>query len=356
MLSKISIIIATYNSKKLLEKVFGALELQTYPKELIEVIAVDGGSNDDTREFVLSKGYTIIDNPKTEPVYAKFLGYKYAKGDYIIYLDHDEVLENPESIANKVKLFQSDKNIKAVLSSGYKTPAGISFINDYINEFGDPFSAFRYNLSKMDHFFIETMKKRYEIIQEDETGITFKFTSNTNLPIIELAAAGSMVESHYFKSTFPKTLEIPDLIAHTFYMMIEDGKALGIAKNDAIYHYSSDTFSKYLNKIKWRIKNNIFFQHLAQAGFSGRDQYEEGLGKYKKYLFIPYAFSILLPLFDSIYLAMTRKKMSYFVHVPLVLYTAGYIMLYMIMKAVGYKPYLKSYDESTVIASAGENV
>lgn len=356
MQNKISIIIATYNSKKLLAKVFKALEKQTYPKELMEVIAVDGGSNDDTKEFVQSKGYTVLDNPRTEPVYAKFLGYKYATGDYIMYLDHDEVLANPESLTNKVKLFQSDENIKAVLSSGYKTPEHISFINDYINEFGDPFSAFRYNLSKMDDFFIKTMKKRYEIIQENECGITFNFGNNTNLPIIELAAAGSMVESHYFKSCFPQTLEMPDLIAHTFYMMIEDGKLVGIAKNDAIYHYSSDTFVKYLNKIKWRIKNNIFFQHLGKAGFSGRDQYEQGFYNYKKYLFIPYAFSILFPLIDSIYLVATRKKISYFIHLPLVLYTASYILLYMTMKVIGYKPYLKSYDESTVIVSGGESV
>lgn len=351
MQSKISIIIATYNSKTLLEKVFNALEKQTYPKEFIEVIAVDGGSSDNTKEFVLSKGYTVIDNPKTEPVYAKFLGYKYASGTYIMYLDHDEVLENPDSLANKVKIFHSDENIKAVLSSGYKTPKDISFINDYINEFGDPFSAFRYNLSKMDYFFIKTMKKRYTKNCENDIGVVFEFKTKKNLPIIELAAAGSMIESNYFKTVFPKTLEIPDLIAHTFYMMLEDKKLIGIAKNDAIYHYSSDTFFKYLNKIKWRIKNNIFFPYMAKAGFSGRDKYEQGLGKYKKYLFIPYSFSIIFPLIDSLSLVITRKKLSYFIHLPLVLYTAGYISFYMFMKIIGYKPFLKSYDEKNIIGS-----
>lgn len=345
----VTILIATYNSKSLLEKVFAALSRQTYPKELIELIAVDGGSTDDTKEFVSANGYKVIDNPKTEPVYAKYLGYLEAKSDYIIYLDHDEVLDNPDSIKNKIETFQSDTNIKAVLSSGYRSPEGISFINDYINDFGDPFSAFRYWLSKRDGFFVPSMKKLYMQENENETFISFNFGHNKNLPIIELVAAGSMIDAHYFKSTFPKTLESPDLLPHFFYMMIEDTKSVAIVKNDAIYHYSSDTFSKYLNKIKWRIKNNIFFPHLAKAGFSGRDKYEEGWVRYKKYFFIPYAFSCILPLIDGLSLSITRKNILYLVHLPLVIYTASYITWYMILKLFGYKPFLKSYDETTII-------
>lgn len=351
----VTIIIATYNSKSLLEKVFKAINNQTYPKDLINILAVDGGSTDDTKAFVLSNGYKIIDNPKTEPVYAKYLGYLEAKSDYVIYLDHDEVLENPKSVENKIKLFQSDEKIKAVLSSGYKTPKDISFINNYINEFGDPFSAYRYWLSKMDKFFIKRMKKNYSVINENDLGLTFELNNNIDLPIIELVAVGSMIDLKYFKDTFPETLNSPDLLPHFFYMMIENNKHLAIAKDDAIYHYSSDTFLKYLNKIKWRIKNNIFFSHLAKAGFSGRDKYEQGFNKYKKYLFIPYSFSIILPLIDSIYLIISRKKLSYAIHLPLVLYTTSHISVYMIMKLFGYKPQLTSYDASKIIEEVGKS-
>lgn len=310
---------------------------------------VDGGSEDNTRDYVLSKGYIVISNPKVEPVHAKYLGYLEAKTDYVMYLDHDEVLESYKSIENKIKLFQIDKNVKAVICSGYKTPQGISFINDYINEFGDPFSAYRYWLSKMDRFFIERMKSKYTVSHEVEIGVFFEFKKYIDLPIVELVAAGSMIELKYFKEKFPNTLVSADLLPHFFYMMIEDGKSLAITKSDAIFHYSSDTFSSYLNKVKWRIKNNIFFSHLGKAGFSGRDEYEKGFSRYKKYLFFPYSFSILLPLIDSIYLMMSRRKLSYIIHYPLVVFTSVHIIFYMMMKLFGYKPKLTSYDASKVI-------
>jgi len=349
MNKSVTIIIATYNSQSLLEKVFNALNQQTYPKELINVIAVDGGSTDSTKDYVLARGYTVIDNPRTEPVYAKYLGYLSANSDYAIYLDHDEVIENPRSIEEKIALFESNDEVKAVLSSGYKTPAGISFINDYINEFGDPFSAFRYHLSKMDHFFLARMKKKYKVIEETSNGVYFEFNSNKNLPIIELVAAGSMIDLKFFKDTFPETYKEPHTLPHFFYMLIEKKKQIAIAKNDAIFHYSSDTFWKYLNKIKWRIKNNIFFPHMSKAGFSGREKHEQGIVKYKKYLYIPYAFSFVFPFIDSLYLVITRKKLSYFIHFPLTIYTASYILGYSAAKLCGYKPYMKSYDEKKVI-------
>ena len=349
MNKKVTIIIATYNSKKLLEKVFKSIELQTYPKELIRVIAVDGGSLDLTKEFVVSEGFEVIENPKTEPVYAKFLGFKEATSDYVIYLDHDEVLENKNSIKNKVEIIESNKTVKAVLTSGYKSPPNISFINDYINDFGDPFSAFRYWLSKQDLFFINRMKAKYTLIKEDEKSVIFDFSNRSSLPIIELVAAGSMIDAAYLKQIFPETLERPELLPHLFYMLLSKDNNIAIAKDDAIFHYSSDTFWKYLNKIKWRIKNNIFFPEMAGAGFKGREQYENGFMKYKKYFFIPYAFSMVFPLIDSLYLIITRKKLSYFIHLPLTVYTAVCIVGYGLVKIFGYRPHMKSYDEKSVI-------
>ena len=346
---KVTILIATYNSKPLLQKVFGAIKKQTYPQSLISVIAIDGGSNDDTIDYVRENGYTVIDNPRSEPVYAKYLGYLSANSDYAIYLDHDEVIENPRSIEAKVALFESDYKVKAVLSSGYKTPKGISFINDYINEFGDPFSAFIYRLSKMDHLFLESMKRKYQVVKENSKGITFKFNKNNNLPIIELVATGSMIDLKFFKDHFPDTLNSPNMLPHFFYMLVEKKQHIAIAKNDALYHYSSDTFWKYLSKIKWRIKNNIFFPHMAKSGFKGREQYGSEMIKYKKYFFIPFSLSVVLPLLDSFFLVISRRKLSYLIHFPLSIFTASYIIGYYVMKLFGYNPPMKSYDEEKII-------
>ena len=44
----VSIVIATYNSEKLLPRTLDAIRRQTYPKERIEILIIDGGSKDNT--------------------------------------------------------------------------------------------------------------------------------------------------------------------------------------------------------------------------------------------------------------------------------------------------------------------
>ena len=47
----VTIMIATFNSEKLLPRTLDALKAQTYPAELMEILIIDGGSNDTTRDI-----------------------------------------------------------------------------------------------------------------------------------------------------------------------------------------------------------------------------------------------------------------------------------------------------------------
>lgn len=346
----VSIVIAAFNSEKTLPKVLNSIDRQNYPKNKIEIIIVDGGSVDATKNIATSFGCNIINNPKTEPVSAKFLGYLNARGNYLVYLDHDEVIENINSLDLKTSVLENNNRVKAVVGSGYKNPAENTIINDYINEFGDPFSFFIYRLSKSSNFFIKQMKSRYNIEEENEISITFNFSQNSNLPIIELCAAGSMIDLSWMKESFPDTLKQPKLIPHIFYLILTKNYLLSITKNDALVHYSTDTLKNYLNKIHWRVKNNIHHVSiLGFSGFGGRIKFENSWIRYKKYLFIPYAF--ILALFDAFYLMITRKKILFIIHYLLCIYTACLILYHYFIKLIGIKPVLKSYDELKTIDS-----
>lgn len=344
----VTIIIATFNSGKSLPKVLESISCQSMSRDNIEILMVDGGSSDNTRKIGKAYNARIINNPRTEPVNAKFLGYKEAKGDFIIYLDHDEILENENSLKLKVSLFSND--IKMVIGTGYKTPINYLGINNYINEFGDPFSFFIYRLSKDYRYFINTMKKRYKVIGETKEKVIFDLSQTDELPIIELCAAGSAVDLRYMKKNFPQTLKNPSLIPHFFYLLREKAPILAISKNDPLIHYSSETLRKYLAKIRWRIKNNIYHaEDMGMSGFGGRNRYDRSVTKYKKYLFLPYAFSIIFPLYDAVYLTISRREGSYLLHLPLTFYTAFLIVYHYALKLLGNKPRLKSYDESIEI-------
>lgn len=341
---KISIVIATFNSERTLVKVLSSIACQNYPKDKIEIIVVDGGSADATKKIAADFGCIIIENPRTEPVYAKFLGYLQATGKCLVYLDHDEEIENTNSFNLKTSIISDNTKVKAVIGSGYKNPIKYPIINDYINEFGDPFSFFIYRLSKNEHFFIKQMESRYKIENENNQSITFNFTNYNVLPIIELCAAGGMIDLPWMKENFPDTLKTPKLIPHFFYLMIAKNPLLAITKNDALIHYSSETLNHYLKKIHWRVKNNIHHvSGMGFAGFDGRIKFNNSWAKYKKYFFIPYAFTFAL--IDAFYLMITRKKVLYIIHYFLCIYTACLILYHYCIKIIGIKPSLKSYDE-----------
>jgi len=345
----ISIIIATFNSERILPLVLKSIKKQTF-KGGLEVLVIDGGSTDKTLKIASDYGARVINNPRTEPVFAKFLGYRNANGKYIMYLDHDEVIENIEALDIKYSAFKKNDKVRAVIGSGYKNPEGISFINNYINEFGDPFSFFIYRLSKDYRFFLTQMKSRYKVVLENEEYVIFDLSEAKNLPIIELCAAGSLIDAYFMKRNFPKTLIKPSLIPHFFYLINTKSPFIAITKNDALLHYSSESLRKYLNKIRWRVKNNIYYKSdMGESGFTGRNKYQTSWFRYKNYLYLPYAFTFLFPLIDAISLSLSRRNIGYLMHFPLTIFTASLIVYHYFLKLLGAKPKLRSYDESKEI-------
>lgn len=89
---KVTIIMPCYNEEKYVGRCLDSIIAQDYPKDKLEVLAIDGKSTDKTREIV--KKYTreypfikLLDNPKRIQTFATNIGLKNAKGDVIIRMD-----------------------------------------------------------------------------------------------------------------------------------------------------------------------------------------------------------------------------------------------------------------------------
>lgn len=340
---KVSVVIATFNSEQLLPRTLDAIKKQSYPSEKLEILIVDGGSKDHTIEIAAKYGCKILKNEKTEPVNAKIIGMRSAQGKYLISIDHDEVMENKDSILNKVKLIEKHPECKVVLCSGYKRPEDYPLLNQYISEFGDPYSLFMYNFSKDCGFLEKLLKRNYMIEEENERYMIVEFQKDFRKnPIVELCCLGTLIDRDYFLG-FDNALD-KNVFVHLFYRMLEVGNnKVGYIKDDPLIHYSVDSLKAYLPKLKWRVCNNIHFADMAQCGFSGRQKYQSTM-RYKKYLFVPYTVLIFLPLFHSVYLAVSRKNAIYLMHTVLCWYVLLQIIIQYFIKALHLKPKRKSYD------------
>jgi len=112
---KVSVVIPTYNSAQFIVETLESVFAQTYKD--YEVIVVDDGSTDNTREVLkpyMSKiRYIYKENGGVAS--ARNVGIKNARGEYIAFLDSDD-LWLPEKLEKQMEYFKSNPDVVLVFS------------------------------------------------------------------------------------------------------------------------------------------------------------------------------------------------------------------------------------------------
>ncbi|MEK7060620.1 MAG: glycosyltransferase family 2 protein [Patescibacteria group bacterium] len=142
-LPTISIVTATYNSIRTIERCLQSIRTQHYPQQNIEIIVVDGGSIDAT--LTIAKKYNAriytIDPKKQNAEYNKSIGIKNAKNELLAMIDHDNVLPHARWLSKIVRPFVENKNIVGVETLRYQYDKKEGLLDRYFALFGtgDPF-------------------------------------------------------------------------------------------------------------------------------------------------------------------------------------------------------------------------
>ncbi len=108
---KISVIMPVKNGSNYMEQAILSIKNQNVDTE---IIVIDDGSSDNTYEIAKNLGCTVLQHEKSRgQVVAKNTGLKYATGDFIMFCDHDDIL-NDNAIITMLKEFEKDPNIDVV--------------------------------------------------------------------------------------------------------------------------------------------------------------------------------------------------------------------------------------------------
>jgi glycosyltransferase involved in cell wall biosynthesis len=116
----VSIIVPAYNASSFIEETIHSVLNQTYNN--FEIIAVNDGSKDNTLEKLqrYCNQYNfirIIDKPNTGVCDSRNIGYSNAKGEYIVFLDADD-LWHKEFLKKCIALFKDNPTIGAIYTTG----------------------------------------------------------------------------------------------------------------------------------------------------------------------------------------------------------------------------------------------
>lgn len=117
---KISIIIPTYNSSRYITDAVISILQQTYKN--LEIIIIDDGSRDNTKDILSpyfeKSNVQYIYQKNLGPSSARNTGIKAAKGEFIAFLDSDDVLL-PESLAQRIFFMEKYTDVSFVFGDFY---------------------------------------------------------------------------------------------------------------------------------------------------------------------------------------------------------------------------------------------
>jgi glycosyltransferase involved in cell wall biosynthesis len=336
-MKKFSVITPTFNSGKVIKFYFDGLMRQNYDMDKVEILIIDGGSTDNTRDIVESYSdrldVRIIDNPDRLPEFAKAIGINNAVGKFCIWNDSDEELVSVSSLLEREYVLENE-GVSLVVLTKFINPPGYTSWSKYTSEIGDPFSSFVYGPA---FSYIEKFTKIYSSIESIHSYIC-TVSKYQIYPLIDTLVAFD--REKLLSVLNQKQLTVQD-VSSVAERIIKTNNKFGVMKNNPVLHYSSATFQKIINKIHFRVVRNIY--KASDAGFVQREKRMPLKYKVKKYLFLPYALLIVPALIDSIKYSYKTKNTVFMLHWIFSLYTAIIILKYMFLKILRYKYSTETY-------------
>ncbi len=320
----ISIIMPTFNSEKTLEDSLKSIRQQEFDQTQVEILLVDGGSTDRTAEIAQKYHAAIIHNTRKLPEFAKQQGLLAAKGRYGIFIDSDESFINLNSLKNRIRIMEKFPFVKNIVSTGQVCKKGEKGVVRYANFIGDPFSNFVYRYNGYNR--IEDLTKQYKY-KDIGNGILLNFEGCAVLPLFD--ALGNMFEIETAREIYYRDGEDKSYAANIFSNMVQQTRCAVVMKDDFLCHRAILNKKIYLNKLKWRVKNNLF--RTEGVGFEQRRKKESGLYR-KRLLFIPYCVLVVPVVLDAVRLTIKNRDLYFLNHFWYTEYTFFMIVWYVVLK------------------------
>ncbi len=316
----ISIIIPTLNSERVLNDCLESVFSQDYPHELLEILIIDAGSDDDTLSIVTAfsqrkgPGIKKVSNPLKTGEAGKAVGVRTAENDLIAFIDSDNILPESVWLRKMIEPFE-DRNIIATEPLEYTYRAADGYINRYCAMLGmnDPLCLF---MGNYDRHCTLTNKWTDMHVQEKDRG-EYLEVRLTEKSIPTIGANGFLIRSEVLSS-----LDIGDYLfdVDVLAMLLDQrgSVTIGKVKTGIIHLYCSD-LKTFFRKQKRRIVD--YYSHKT----NDRQPYVWDYRKKNGLMVFIFSCLTLLPLFLQSFTGISRKAdLSWFFH-PIACFLTFYI-------------------------------
>jgi len=268
-LPTISIVIPTLNSERTLRECLKSVVMQDYPKDKVEIIIADGGSNDSTLNIIselsdtsnfhhqLSNISVVSNNLKTGEA-GKTAGLKHARNEILAFIDSDNILPDKDWLKKMVEPF-NDPEIVASEPIEYTHRPNDGYITRYCALLGmnDPLCLF---LGNYDRYSILTGRwTELPVEIEDDRSEYLKVTLDPKaMPTI--GANGFLI-----RKIILDKVEVGNYFFDIDILYnISASQAVKIAKvKGGVIHIFSGNISTFAKKQKRRIRDYLYYSKLG---------------------------------------------------------------------------------------------
>lgn len=322
----ITVVIATFNSQSTLDKCLKSVSDQSYYKNAVDILIADGGSKDKTLNIARKYQARIINiSPKKQNAeYNKGVAVRQARGDLLLFIDHDNVLPHKHWLKSMIQPFLDDSVIVGVETLRYFYNPKASFLDRYFALFGagDPLAFY---LKKADR--LSFLYDSYNLYgQSDDKGKYYKvkFTPDK---IPTLGANGFLIK----RKILLKNAKVDE--RHFFHIdvnvdLIRKGYNTYAFIKDSIIHLTG-----YKNVLNFLQRRKLFMeQYYIKTHAKRRYSIYQENDKVMLIIFILYAATFIKPFIDSLRGYAKVQDAAWFFH-PFLCFMLLVIYGYVIIKS-----------------------
>src|SRR5258708_9510201 len=307
-LLSISVVMATFNSERTVERALKSIRSQNYQQDLIEIVIADGGSHDKTLTIVKKYNVRIINVPRElqNAEYNKGLGVNKAKNDILLMLDSDNILPHNNWLKKMIVPFIENKNIVGVEPLRFHYDGKMSILDRYFSLLGgnDPVA---YYLNKDSH--LSWAFDRYNLYGKSRDMGDYYLVTFSPDKIPALGGNGAAIRR---KLLLKEASADPD---HFFHIdvnvdLIRKGyNTYGIFK-DSIIHLTNNNVIPFLKRRKYYIEK-YHFEDMSKRRYS---VYEPPKDTFNLIKYSIYSATLVKPLYDSMRGFMKIRDVAWFLH------------------------------------------
>lgn len=322
---KISIVIPTLNNQGEIEKFFSVLQGQTFPKNKLEIIAVDGGSIDSTISKLKKQGVKIIPNPHVLAEPGVSIGVAKASGDIVTILAMDNFFYDPHALSTIAEIFRDQSIYAAFPKQNYDQTDNL--FTKYHNTFTDPFNHF----VQGDAANARTFHRVYKTLIHNEIYDVYDFNASQIVPMISFSQ-GFTIRGSYKKNKrdiFDDNRPVIELI--------RGNKKIAYVHSVSIYHHTIKGLGHFIKKQRWATFNAL---ERKNYGIAHRYDTLSAGQKLRMKLWPFYALSIVFPVLNSLRGLIVDRELIWLFHPLNCLYCAyaNFIQLMVFITGkIGYK-------------------